>query len=170
MPNKDEDITNQQLLDALSQQLGTISDNMVVRADVEEIVEGKIQQAVKGLATKDELKVAIKGLATKDELKVAIKGLATRDELKAAIKGLATRDELKVAIKGLATKDELKAAAKGLATKDDLNSAVLRLERKLNSHQKANVSHHLEARSQIGKLNKEFGQMREGLAHAASLA
>lgn len=98
------DITNQQLLDALTRQLETISDNMVVRKDVEEIVEDKIGKAVNSLATKDEL-----------------------------------------------------------------NSAVLRLERKLNSQQKTNISHHLGTCAEVGKLNKELGQMREGLASAAGL-
>jgi hypothetical protein len=98
------DITNRQLLDELTDQLGVISDNMVVKKDVEEIVEEIVGNATKGLATKDEL-----------------------------------------------------------------NSAVLRLESKLDSHQKATVSHHLETRAEIGNLNKELGQMREGLAQAAGL-
>lgn len=70
-----DDITNQELLSALTQQLGIITDNMMVRKDVEEIVDGAIQKAVAPLATKEELKK----LATKEELKK----LATKDDLDA---------------------------------------------------------------------------------------
>ena len=79
-------------------------------------------------------------------------------------------DKIQRAVKGLATKDELKAAVKDLATREELNSGLSRLERKISNYQKANINHHLETRKEIGKLNKEFGQIREGLAHAAGLS
>jgi hypothetical protein len=53
----DEDITNQQLLDALTDQLGTITDHMITKDDL------------KGFATKDD----IKAFATKAEVKEIVR-------------------------------------------------------------------------------------------------
>ncbi len=54
-----DDITNRQLLDAMTQQLGVITDNMVTKKD--------LQNELKRFATKDDLK----RFATKDDLKSA---------------------------------------------------------------------------------------------------
>lgn len=64
-------------------------------------------------------------------------------------------------------KKELKIELERFATKDDLERAITRLERKIDSNQQVNIQHHLEVRSEVGDLNKKFGELREGLAHAA---
>lgn len=58
------DITNQQLLDALTDQLGAITENMATKNDVQEIVHDH----TRGFATKDDLKP----FATKTDLDSAI--------------------------------------------------------------------------------------------------
>lgn len=116
---------------------------MAKRITNRELLEGLTQQ----------LDVMADNMTTKDDLK----GFATKDDLR----GLATKDDLK----GFATKDDLK----NLATKDDLERVAVRLERKIDSNQAANINHHLETREDIGKLHQEVGDLREGLAHAAGL-
>ena len=91
------DISNQQLLSAMTQQLSVITDVMATRDDIAY------------MATKDD----IKGMATKDD----VKGMATKDDIadmatKADISKMATKED----IKAMATKDDIK----GMATKDDL--------------------------------------------------
>ena len=77
------DITNQQLLDGVTDQLASI-----VQVSTQQLLNILTKQ----MATKDDLKA----FATKDDLK----GFATKDDLK----GFATKDDLK----GFATKDDLK--------------------------------------------------------------
>jgi hypothetical protein len=78
------DITNQQLLDALTDQLGIITENMVTRDDVQKIV----REETKGFATKDDLKAFV----TKDDLKDIERRMATKDDLNSAV----TRLERKI--------------------------------------------------------------------------
>lgn len=83
--------------------------------------------------------------------------MATKDDLKA----FATKDDLK----GFATKDDLQQ------TESRLSSRIDRLEnqlgRKISSNHTVNVKHHLETRDEIGKLNRQYNGLRQGLAHAA---
>ncbi len=74
MKTNDDDMTNRELFEATSEILGTIVNNMATKKD--------IQEAVKDLATKDDLKA----FATKEDLKA----LAIKDDLKA----LATKEDI----------------------------------------------------------------------------
>lgn len=76
-------------------------------------------------------------------------------------------EALRKELRGFANKEDLKKELQAYATKDDLERSIARLEAKMDNYQKANVQHHLAIRSEVGELNKKFGELREGLAHAA---
>lgn len=65
------DISNKQLLRAMTDQLGVITDNMATKKDLDD--------RLKGFATKDDLKA----FATKDDLRAELKSYATKADLKA---------------------------------------------------------------------------------------
>lgn len=139
------DITNQQLLDAMTAQLGVITDNMV---------------------TKDDLKEELKSFATKEDLK----SFVTKDDLKSELQNFATKDDLKQELQNFPTKDDLKQELEGFATKsnltDTVNTAVIRLQRTIAEGRAINVHHHLETRKAIGDLTREHTALREGIARA----
>ena len=80
---------------------------------------------------------------------------------------MVTKDDLEERLKPFATKDELKKALENVATRDDLHHATARLECKLDSHQRANIGHHLVVRESLGNLHRQVGGLREGLSQAA---
>lgn len=80
---------------------------------------------------------------------------------------MVTKKDLKEELKAFVTKDDLKEELKHFATKDDLQRVETRLERKIESSKKANVAHHLRTRADIGRLNRQFSNLREGLSRAA---
>ena len=75
--------------------------------------------------------------------------------------------QLQVITDNMVTKKDLKEELKRFATKNDLERITTRLERKIDSSRKANVAHHLATRSDISSLNRQLGNLREGLARAA---
>ena len=79
----------------------------------------------------------------------------------------AMTEQLGVITDNMVTKRDLKEELKAFATKDDLERMTIRLERKIDSNQKVNITHHLATRYEIGGLNQQFGNLREGLAQAA---
>jgi hypothetical protein len=158
MKTSTTDITNRELLEAMTQQLGIITDNMVTKKDLREVLQDyptkrDLKEILKDYATKDDLKrfatkEDLKRFATKDDLK----RFATKEDLKR----FATKDDLK----GFATKKD----AKGFATKDDMKAlgermerGFTRLERKISASHSANVAHHLETRDMIGDLYRKTG-------------
>ncbi len=87
-----------------------------------ELTKEHFDKVVRGLATKEELKVVAKNqenFVTKTEFKKELSKLATKEDLK----NLATKEEQKT----LATKDELKK----LATKDELKPLATKSELKI---------------------------------------
>ena len=78
------DITNQQLLDSMTEQVGVI-----------------IKNELKAFATKDDLKTALKDYPTKqdlkNELKNELKAYATKDDLNDGLKALQLRLERRIA-------------------------------------------------------------------------
>jgi hypothetical protein len=144
------DLTNQQLLTALSEQLGVITDAMATKDDLKNFIT---KEDAKAFATKQDLKNFI----TKEDAKA----FATKDDLKA----MATKQDLVQLRVGLETRmDDL---AGRMATKDDLRQMETRLTRKLDSHKVASVHHHLLTRSMIGDVNRQITHVREGLRQAA---
>ncbi|MDL2342508.1 MAG: hypothetical protein QFB87_05540 [Patescibacteria group bacterium] len=74
----------------------------------------------------------------------------------------------------MATKDNIDSLEKGIrkdmATKfdiDQFDKKIVQLDKKIDNIQTANVKHHLETRKEIGDINMQFRQYREGLAKAA---
>jgi hypothetical protein len=170
------DLTNQQLLTALSEQLGVITDAMATKDDLKNFIT---KEDAKAFATKQDLKNFItkedaKAFATKDDLKA----FATKQDLTELRTGLESKMATKDDLKAMATKQDLVQLRVGLetrmddlegrmATKDDLRQMETRLTRKLDSHKVASVHHHLLTRSMIGDVNRQITHVREGLRQAA---
>ena len=79
------DITNQQLLEALSEQIGVITDIMVTKQDLTE--------ALKDYPTKQDLKDALGNHPTKQDLKDALGNYPTKQDLKNELKTLQTQHD-----------------------------------------------------------------------------
>ena len=101
--------TRDELLGAMTDQLSVITDNMVTRQDVEEIVEEIVEAKTKHFATKDDLEA----FATKDDLKKETADI--RDE------------QLRQGILLEALDADVKAIAESV-------SSELKLTRRLNDH------------------------------------
>ncbi len=89
-----------------------------------EEMRAEIREAVRPLATNEELQATASKLVTNEKLDAVVATLATKQELAAAIAPLATKAELAAAIAPLATKAELAAAIAPLATKAELATAI----------------------------------------------
>lgn len=90
-----------------------------------------------------------------------VDNMVTKDDLKEELKRFPTKDELKQELERFPTKDELKQELKRFATKNDLGEMEARLSRKLDSHKRVNVQHHLATRDEIGHLHHEFDNLLE---------
>jgi hypothetical protein len=73
-----------------------------------EEMRAEIREAVRPLATKEELQATAAKLVTHEELDAIVATLATKEDLAAAIAPLATKAELAAAIAPLATKAEMR--------------------------------------------------------------
>jgi hypothetical protein len=78
------DITNQQLLEAMTESIQNIADNMVTKKDLDE--------RLKAFATREELDERLKSFATKDDLKLA------ETSLQAKITGVETSLQAKITL------------------------------------------------------------------------
>ena len=116
------DLTNQQLMDNLTDLISVITDNMVTKEDAKQFV------------TKDDAKQFL----TKEDAK----RFATKDDLK-----------------DFATKQDLER----FASKLDLTNMESRLTRKLDSHKRTDIHHHLVVRQEIGQLNQKIDNLSEDL-------
>jgi hypothetical protein len=94
-----------------------------------------------------------------ERLDERLQAFATREYLDERLEAFATKEYLDERLKACATKEDLK----DLATKAD----IIRLERKIEGNQRANIQHHLAVREGIGDLNSQLTHLREGLAGAA---
>ena len=131
------DVTNQQLLDGLTDVIQQTEDRLSKRIDG---VDKRIDSMDKRIDSIDERMAGMENL---------IDGLDER---------IGNMDKRMAGVEGRMA---------GLATKADLEQVRLRLERKIADSQKINVRQHLETRQSIGHLNREHMALREGLARAA---
>ncbi|HVX24246.1 MAG TPA: hypothetical protein VG992_02795 [Candidatus Saccharimonadales bacterium] len=106
------DLTNQQLLTALAQQLGVMSEAMATKDDLRK----EVAQIRSEMATKDDLRKEVaqirSEMATKEDLTREVSQIRSEMATKEDLKAFATKED----IANMATKDDLKA----FATKDDL--------------------------------------------------
>lgn len=126
------DISNQQLLTAMTDQLSVITATMATKDDLKDLRQ----------ETKDDLKAL--RMATKSD----IEGLR-----------MATKVDLDALRSTMATKDDLVLLEATVASKMDLKQVQVSLQAKIRSGQAANIKHHLETRKAIGDLNRALSSL-----------
>ncbi len=123
---------------------------------------GRIEQILRTLATKEELRQEVARLATKEELRQEVARLATKEELRQEVARLATKEELRQEVARLATKEEL--LAEGERTRAHFNAVAERLEAQLRILAEAVLSLTRQFDEFKAETNAKFAEMDLRLA------